>query len=268
MPAYYYSSTAGVYTLTGDVAATATIIVVNSATGLPTAPFKVVLEPGQPTEEIVKVTSLAGTSLTVVRGWNGTAAVAHAAGAAVRHMMTAEDLTLSRAHEDATPAHGATGAVMGTTNTQVVTNKNLTDASNTFPNTLATLTGAQALTNKNLTDATNTFPTTLARSAGQAFTGNVTAPNLPASSGAVAGKRMHWGITTATTGAGGVINLTHALGWTPTGMIVTSNTSGSVVCTSAQATSTTNVQFTFYFVSTGAAVAAGSSLTFSFLFLE
>jgi hypothetical protein len=46
--------------------------------------------------------------------------------------------------------------------TQMLKNKDLTDASNTFPTSLATLTGVQALTNKDLTDATNTFPTSLA----------------------------------------------------------------------------------------------------------
>lgn len=39
------------------------------------------------------------------------------------------------------------------TGTQVVTNKDLTDASNTFPSTLATLTGSETLTNKTLTNA-------------------------------------------------------------------------------------------------------------------
>lgn len=37
------------------------------------------------------------------------------------------------AHEALTAAHGATGAVVGTTNTQALTNKDLDDVSNTFP---------------------------------------------------------------------------------------------------------------------------------------
>jgi hypothetical protein len=162
VPAYYYSSTAGTYTLTGAVSASATILVVNSVTGLPTStPFKVVVEPGQPSEEIVKVTAVAGTSLTVVRGWDGTSGATHAAAVEVRHMVTAEDFTLSRAHEDATVAHGAIGAVVGTTNAQTISNKDLGDGTNTFPSSLATLTGPQALTNKDLT-TDNTFPNSLA----------------------------------------------------------------------------------------------------------
>ena len=162
MPAYYYSSTAGTYTLTGAVNSSATILVLNTVSGLPTStPFKVVVEPGQPSEEIVKVTGVAGTSLTVVRGWDGTSAASHGASVTVRHMVTAEDFTLSRAHEDAVAAHGATGAIMGTTNAQTVSNKNLANGTNTFPTSLATLTGTQTLTNKDLSTG-NTFPSSLA----------------------------------------------------------------------------------------------------------
>lgn len=161
MPAYYYSSTAGSYTLTGDVSPSATILVINTVSGLPSStPFKVVVDAGQPSEEIVKVTAVAGTSLTVVRGWDGTSGADHAAGAVVRHMVTAEDFTLSRTHEDATAAHGATGAVVGTINAQTISNKDLSNGTNVFPAALVTLTGAQTLTNKTLTTPTlNAGPT-------------------------------------------------------------------------------------------------------------
>ena len=154
---YNYSSTAGEYVLQMALTPTATVVQLDTVTGLPGAPFKIVVEPGQPTEEIVKVTTVAGTSLTVERGWDGTSAVSHGAPCKVRHMMTAEDLRLSRQHEDSTAAHGTTGDVVGTTDTQVLTNKNLTSASNSFPATLATLSGPQKLTGKDLSTG-NTFP--------------------------------------------------------------------------------------------------------------
>ena len=52
--------------------------------------------------------------------------------------------------------------LLTTTGTQTVTNKNLTSATNTFPSTLLTTTDVQTVTNKNLTSATNTFPSTFA----------------------------------------------------------------------------------------------------------
>lgn len=153
--AYYYSSVAGEYTLAGAVNASVASIALDGVVGLPSPPFKLVINPGDTTEEIVKVTSVAGTNLTVVRGHDGTSAVSHDALVKVRHMMTAEDLRLSREHEDATTnvhgvsgtlagttdlnahtssttAHGATGANVGTTNVQTLTNKTLSGASNTF----------------------------------------------------------------------------------------------------------------------------------------
>ena len=149
MPAYNYSSTAGEYTLTGGITSSATSITLNSVTGLPAVPFKVVLDPGLPSEEIVKVAAVAGTTLTVTRGWDSTAAVDHAALAKVRHMMTAEDLRLSRTHEDATTGvHGTTGTIVDTDTAQALTNKDLTSGTNSFPTSLVTLTGTQTLSNK------------------------------------------------------------------------------------------------------------------------
>ena len=205
MPAYYYSSTAGSYTLVGAVADSATLLTLNSVAGLPSAvPYKVVLEPGQPTEEIVKVTNVAGTSLTVVRGWDGTAAVAHGAGVTVRHMITAEDFTLSRAHEDATIAHGATSALVGRNDVVALLNKDLSSSSNTFPASLATVTGTQTFTNKTLSGVSNTF-TNIPQSAvtgladlTQSKTVKTTAPvTVPNSVGTAISS---WGLTTSTVG--------------------------------------------------------------------
>lgn len=64
-------------------------------------------------------------------------------------------------HVTGTAAHGVTGAVVGTTDVQALTNKDLTAGTNTFPTSLATLSGTQALSNKDLTAGTNTFPTSL-----------------------------------------------------------------------------------------------------------
>jgi hypothetical protein len=58
--------------------------------------------------------------------------------------------------------NGTTRIFVNLDEAQVLTNKDLTSGTNTFPTSLATLTGSQALTNKDLTSGTNTFPTSLA----------------------------------------------------------------------------------------------------------
>lgn len=137
--AYYYSSSAGAMSLAGAINGSATSMVVDTVAGLPgSVPFKLVIDPGLSSEEIVKVTVVAGTTLTIARGWDGTSGQAHSNLASVRHMVTAEDLRLARQHESATSAvHGVVGAIVGTSDSQSLTNKDFTGATNTFPTSLA-----------------------------------------------------------------------------------------------------------------------------------
>lgn len=157
-----YSSTAGLIRLASGITSGATSITVDTTVGLPSTPFKLIVDIGTASEEIVYVTVVSGLNLTVTRGYDGTTAVAHAAQAQIRHGITPEDLRLSRQHETATSAHGVL-AVAGLTETQVITNKNLTSATNTFPATLATLTGAQTLTGKSIDFGGNTVTGTKAQ---------------------------------------------------------------------------------------------------------
>lgn len=194
-----YSSTAAPTTLSAACSDTATVITVSGTTGFPAAPFVLCLDLGSAAQELVLVTGVAGLSLTVTRGFDSTIAVAHAAGATVTHTHAAIDFRDSRQHESASVGvHGLTGTVVGTSDSQTVTNKNLQSSTNLFPASLATVTGvnttvtsavnthagattgvhgvgtgsvvgttgAQTLTNKNLTDPTNTFPGSLATLSG------------------------------------------------------------------------------------------------------
>jgi hypothetical protein len=133
-----YSNTAVQTTLASGVNDVVTSIVVSSTTGFPAVDFVLALDSDTATQELVLVTNVAGTTLTVTRGYDNTTAVAHDTGASVIHSHAAIDFREASEHIADTAAHGATGAVVGTTNVQSLSNKDLSSGTNTFPSTLAT----------------------------------------------------------------------------------------------------------------------------------
>jgi len=122
----YYSSSALDTTLAAPLSSSATVMTVVATTGFPVlTPYTLAIEAGNSNKEIVEVTGVSGTSLTVVRGVDGTGGVAHTLGSTVSHVHSARDFREPQDHMNATAAHGASGAVVGTTNTQTLSNKTL-----------------------------------------------------------------------------------------------------------------------------------------------
>jgi hypothetical protein len=111
----YYSSTAVDSTISSGINSSATsVILSNSPVGYPNSyPFVVALDYNTASEELVLVTSVSGTTLNITRGYSGTASTGHNAGAVVRHVIIAQDLTDFQDHAAAGPAgvHGITGAI-------------------------------------------------------------------------------------------------------------------------------------------------------------
>lgn len=131
-----YSSTVDSKTLAVAVtSAGQSTLTLNNITNLPPLltgqTFTLVINPDTSSEEIVTVTSYgSGNVVNVTRGSDSTTAQSsHAVGSVVKHMITARDLQEPQNHIDASAnVHGlgSGSAVVGTIDSQTLTNKTLT----------------------------------------------------------------------------------------------------------------------------------------------
>lgn len=123
---------------TGDVTVTA-----DDLTGWPTGassrPFVGVINRGTATEEKILFASRSGNVLTVQtvtlngRGWDDTTITSHGINDTLEHVWTSTEGEDLAAHiAAASGVHGVTGSVVGTSDTQTLTGKTISGATNTL----------------------------------------------------------------------------------------------------------------------------------------
>lgn len=123
---------------TGDVTITA-----DDLTGWPTGassrPFTAVINRGTATEEKILCASRSGNVLTVQtvtlngRGWDDTTITSHSINDTIEHVWTSTEGEDLAAHiAAASGVHGVTGSVVGTSDTQTLTGKTISGATNTI----------------------------------------------------------------------------------------------------------------------------------------
>jgi hypothetical protein len=217
-PARYYSSTAVETSLQASIPAQSqgqsyTSFIVASISGFPTSfPYTLIVDPDTSKEEVITVTSGTSTTLTVTRGSDNTQAVAHSAGAVVRHGVSGRDFRESENHIAArgydideailvaanqTHVHGIAtgdGVIVGTTKAQTLTNKVYSSGTVTgaFTATSATFTGG-TFTSATVTSSTVTSSTIVSST----FTGSFTASSATFVSPTISGSPVITGLSSA-----------------------------------------------------------------------
>ena len=260
---------------TGD---TTTSVSVVSVSGFPTVPYTLIIGPDTNKEEVVTVTAISGTTLTVTRGQDGTLAVAHAAGSSVRHGVSGRDFKEEQTHIAArgydadsgilsnasqTHVHGLVsgdGSVVGSTQTVTLTNKTISGG--TFTGSI-TATGAEL---QNVTLAGTPVITGLSsvgmvassaapKSYVDSILGSATAASTSAASAATSATSAATSATSAATSATSSASSASAAA-TSASSALTSQTAAATSATSAAASATAAATS-----ATSAATSATSSAT-------
>ena len=136
-----YAGAAFASVLTAELTASAAALTIScdDLTNWPdgtVGPFYVVVDRGLATEEKILCVTRASNTLNVYndgittgRGADGTSVSYHGANAVIEHVFTATDADEANLHVNSSSGvHGLTGSVVGTTDTQTLTNKTLSGA--------------------------------------------------------------------------------------------------------------------------------------------
>lgn len=91
----------------------ATSCTVVSTTNFPSVPFTMGIDMGTTSEELVLVTAVVGTTLTITRGYDSTTAATHLISAPLQHAVGAIDYREANTHINDTGAGGAHGVTTG-----------------------------------------------------------------------------------------------------------------------------------------------------------
>jgi microcystin-dependent protein len=208
-----YSSISEPKTLTANVSSSGTQITLNNVTGLPSAPYVLVLNPDTANEEVILVTAdqtgVTSPTLKVNRAIeNGASAKTHTAGDTARHMIVGSDLQVVHDHFSDNSlttgtAHGVSGGVVGRTSSQTVTNKTMTGTDNTF----------SAIPQSAITSLVSDLALK-APLANPTFTGTVTLPTGTVSTTMIADNAVVTGKIADGTIVNADINASAAIDWT------------------------------------------------------
>ncbi len=164
-----YSSTSNATTLASSINTTVTSLTVATGTGTALMGgvtlaggnvdiFTVALDPDTINEEIVYVTQVSGDTLTISRGQAGTgtpgvSGIAHTSGAAIKHVLTSDDLIFFRNNASPVASFAFSGSTSGTTTVQAtaIAGTNTLTLPATTSDTLVGKATTDTLTNKTLT---------------------------------------------------------------------------------------------------------------------
>jgi len=167
-----YSSTSNATTLASSINTTVTSLTVATGTGTALMGgvtlasgnvdiFTIAIDPDTVNEEIVYVTQVSGDTLTIVRGEAGTgtpavSGIAHTSGAAIKHVLTSDDLIFFRNNASPVASFAFSGSTSGTTTVQAtaIAGTNTLTLPATTSDTLVGKATTDTLTNKTLTTPT------------------------------------------------------------------------------------------------------------------